>query len=54
MTAPIAFAICPLTGFAGYYGYWRFSAARSVQCATSDRETAGGMTSTRCLPTSRS
>lgn len=34
------------------YG-WRFSAARSVQCATSDRETSGGMT-TRCLPTSRS
>jgi hypothetical protein len=36
-----------------YYG-WRFSAMRSVQCATSDREIAGGMTSTRCLPTSRS
>lgn len=39
-----------------YYGWgygWRFSAARSVQCATSDRETSGGMT-TRCLPTSRS
>lgn len=40
-----------------YYGAgygWRFSAARSGQCATSDRETNGGMTSTRCLPISRS
>ncbi|WP_197038410.1 hypothetical protein [Billgrantia saliphila] len=39
-----------------YYGWgygWRFSAARSVQCATSDRETTGG-TTTRCLPISRS
>ena len=39
-----------------YYGWgygWRFSAARSVQCATSDREMSGGMT-TRCLPISRS
>lgn len=36
------------------WGYgWRFSAARSGQCATSDRETTGGKT-TRCLPTSRS
>ncbi|SDJ18349.1 hypothetical protein [Billgrantia gudaonensis] len=54
MTAPIAFAHRLQTGFAGYYGYWRFSEARSVQCATSDREIAGGMNSTRCLPTSRS
>ncbi|MBW6390495.1 MAG: hypothetical protein LPK08_00040 [Halomonas sp.] len=39
-----------------YYGWdygWRFSAARSVQCATSDREMTGGMT-TRCLPIPRS
>lgn len=38
-----------------YYGWdygWRFSDARSAQCATSDREMTGGMT-TRCLPTSR-
>ncbi len=54
MTASTAYAHRPQTGFTGYYGYWRFSEARSVQCATSDRETAGGMTSTRCLPTSRS
>ncbi|MDN3557602.1 hypothetical protein [Halomonas maura] len=33
----------------GYYGYgWRFSEARSGQGATSDRETAGGMTTSRC------
>ncbi len=40
-----------------YYGWgygWRFSAARSVQCATSDREMTGGNTTTRCLPISRS
>ncbi len=39
-----------------YYGCgygWRFSAVRSVQCATSDREMTGGMT-TRCLPIPRS
>ncbi|MFQ3786608.1 hypothetical protein [Halomonas sp. A29] len=39
-----------------YYGWgygWRFSATRSAQCATSDREMSGGKT-TRCLPTSRS
>ena len=39
--------------YGGGYG-WRFSAARSGQRATSDRETTGGMTSTRCLPISRS
>ena len=38
--------------YGGGYG-WRFSATRSVQCATSDREMNGGMT-TRCLPLSRS
>ncbi len=40
-----------------YYGWgygWRFSATRSVQCATSDREMTGGNATTRCLPISRS
>ncbi|MFG6177387.1 hypothetical protein ACGTN6_09100 [Halomonas sp. THAF12] len=32
-----------------YYGYgWRFIDMRSGQCATSDRELAGGMTTPRC------
>ncbi|WP_155833565.1 hypothetical protein [Halomonas sp. BC04] len=40
-----------------YFGWgygWRFSATRSGQCATSDREIAGGTNTSRCLPISRS
>jgi hypothetical protein len=52
MTAAIAHR--PLTGFTGYYGYWRFSELRSCQCATSDRSAIGGTRSTRCIPAIRS
>lgn len=55
MTALIAFARFIPLPVSGYYGEgWRFSAARSVQCATSDRELAGGMTAPRCTPCTRS
>ncbi|MDR5867211.1 hypothetical protein [Halomonas koreensis] len=43
-----AYAAFRLSG-RDYYGYgWRFSDARSGQCATSDRERNGGMTPSRC------
>lgn len=40
-----------------YFGWgygWRFSATRSGQCATSDREMTGGTNTSLCLPISRS
>ena len=52
MTASIAIRLTQ--GFAGCYGYWRFSELRSDQCATSDRNTIGGNHTLRCLPSSRS
>lgn len=58
MTATIAYQPCFTTLGRGYYGAWRFSDARSAQCATSDRGTTGGMNmmcpTTRCLSVSRS
>jgi hypothetical protein len=54
MIAPIAFAIRPLTGVTGYYGYWRFSELRSAPSATSDRSTIGGTRPTRCMTATRS
>lgn len=54
MIATSVFAISPLTGFVGYYGYWRFSDLRSVQCATSDRSAMGGLPQTRCSIATRS
>lgn len=58
MIATIAYQPRFTTLGRGYYGSWRFSDARSVQCATSDRGATGGMNpmcpATRCLSVARS
>lgn len=52
MTAPIAIRQTP--GFAGYYGYWRFSELRSAHSATPGRSEIGGTRPTRCMTATRS
>ncbi|WP_252109525.1 MULTISPECIES: hypothetical protein [unclassified Halomonas] len=39
--------------YSGYYQAWRFSGARSVQAATSDRARLGGPLNDRCPLTVR-
>lgn len=44
--------LATVTGYLGYGYGWRFSGARSVQAATSDRAHQGGQLVARChLPT---
>nr|VVZ95859.1 hypothetical protein HALO32_01939 [Halomonas lysinitropha] len=52
MTASIA--ICLIPGFAGYYGYWRFSELRSAHSATPGRSESSGIRQTRCMIAIRS
>ncbi|SEL35289.1 hypothetical protein SAMN04488129_10953 [Halomonas daqiaonensis] len=52
MTASIAIRLT--RGFAGHYGYWRFSELRSDHCATSGRSEIGGNRHTRCMIAIRS
>lgn len=52
MTASIA--IRQTRGFAGYYGYWRFSELRSAHSAMPGRSEIDGTRPTRCMTATRS
>ncbi len=52
MTASIA--IRQTRGFAGYYGYWRFSELRSAYSAMPGRSEIDGSRHTRCKTATRS